>query len=142
MEKQKFSDVPVEARLQVLIDNCDERRDESYMKDLNQDELDVKRETITTNYIRLNDLDEELKDIKGGYKAKMDPLKIENKTLLEQIKTRKEKVVGMLFDFFEDGMVITYDREGECVGSRRQTPEERTKQGKLFIAHGATGSGQ
>lgn len=142
MTTTKFEEVPPENRLQVLVDNCDDRREETYLKDLGQEELDVKRESITTNYIRLNDLDEELKDIQGEFKAKMNPLKIENKNLLEQIKTRKEKVTGMLFDFYEDGLVITYDRTGEFVGSRRQNPGEKAKQAKLFIAHGATGSAE
>jgi len=142
MQKAKFDDVPVEQRINVLADNCDARREETYLKDLTQEELDIKRETITSNYIRLNDLDEELKDIQGEFKAKMNPLKIENKNLLEQIKTRKEKMTGLLFDFYEDGLVLTYDRFGEFVSSRRQTPEEKAKQAKLFIAHGATGSGE
>lgn len=140
MSKTMFADVSPEDRLRLLIDNSDDREETNYMKDLTQEELDVKRETLTTNYIKLNDLDEELTKIKGEFKLQTEPLKQENKVLLGQVKTRKEEMKGLLFHFadHEEGMMNTYDDLGELVSSRRLLPKE--KQGKLFIAHGATGT--
>ena len=142
MSKTMFADVPPEDRLRLLIDNCDSREETNYMKDLGQEELDVKRETLTANYIQINDFDEELTAIKAGFKEKTEPLKLQNKSLLTQIKTRKEEVKGIIFNFadHEGGMMNTYDEQGELISSRRLRPEE--KQAKLFIAHGKTGTGE
>lgn len=132
MEKTKFGEVPLEDRLRLLMDNCDEREEKLYMKDLSQEELDGKRETLTTNYIKISDLDDELGKIKADFKFQTDPLKTENKVLLGQVKTRKEEVKGILFHFAdqEDSMMYTYDQLGELVGSRRLLPKE--KQLKAF----------
>lgn len=142
MEKTMFADIPPEDRLRLLIDNCDDRREETYMKDLSREDLDIRMEKLTGNFIKIHDLDKELKEIKSQYKSQTDPLKLDNETLLAELKTGKAQTKGHLFEFFEDGMVNTYDAIGELVGSRRQTPVEKMKQGKLFIAHGKTGSGE
>jgi len=117
----------------MLRDNCDANEEGSYMKDLSSEELDVKREQLTTNYIELNDLDEELTKIRGEFKEKMSPLKVANKILLGQVKTRKEQVTGILFHFddLEAGIRTSYDEKGEFVSSRRLLPDER--QGRLFV---------
>ncbi|HTI94705.1 MAG TPA: hypothetical protein VL727_29140 [Puia sp.] len=129
-----------EIRLRVLVDNADKTEDGTYMKDLNQDELDAKRETLSANYIQLNDLDEELSEIKAGYKARMKPLSMENKMLLQQVKTRKEQVRGRLFTVFnhEEGMAEIYDESCEMIESRRLTPEE--KQTRLSFQKGGMAS--
>lgn len=136
MSKTMFADVPPENRLRMLMDNCDSRDETKYMKDLSQEELDVKRETLTTNYININDLDEELAIIKASFKERTEPLKQENKTLLAQVKTRKEEVKGVIFNFadHEEGMMNTFDEGGDLIQSRRLRPDER--QAKLFVAGG------
>lgn len=137
----KFHDVPADIRLQALIDNCDERREgESYMKDLTREELEIRLQKVAENCIQVNDLEEELKEVKSEFKEKIDPLKIDNKHLLGEIKNRRAKVTGLLFDFAEDGMMNTYDKDGDLVGSRRLSEEEKVRQAKLFVAHGATGT--
>lgn len=142
MQKTIFQDVPVEQRVQLLADNCDDRDETSYMKVLTQEELDIKRETLAENMITFYGLEEELKEIKEGFKLKMDPLKDANREICSQVKTGKEEVKGILFHFadHEESVMNTYDERGEFVQSRRLKPEE--KQGKLFIAHGKTGSAE
>lgn len=132
-----FEDILPEDRLRLLIDNCDNREEGPYMKELNAEELDFKRESITENYITLNDLDEDLAKVKQDFKKKTDPLKLKNKALLKEVKTRKEERKGWLFSFFnlEEGIVNIYDEKGEFISSRRLDPLERVKQAKLFIAH-------
>lgn len=133
MLKTKFSEIPKEERIQVLRDNCDASEEGSYMRELGQEELDQKREQHTDNCVKLYDLDEELDRIKGEFKEKMNPLKVENKTLLGQVKTKKEQFNGMLFHFddLEAGVRNSYDDKGEFISSRRLLPDER--QGRLFV---------
>jgi hypothetical protein len=137
-----FANVPLEQRVSVLKDNCDHAESTSYMKDLTQEELDVKRERHIDNCIDLSRMKDELKEIKDRFKESMSPLEDENKRLLIEVKTRKEEKKGWLFEFrdHEAGMVNVYDETGEFVNMRRMRPDE--KQAKLFVAHGATGSGE
>jgi len=128
-----FLEIPKEERIEMLRNNCDDSEEGTYMRDLGSDELDQKREQLTENYIKINDLDEELSQIKGEFKEKINPLKVENKGLLSEVKTRKEQVTGMLFHFddMQAGIRNTYDEKGEFVSSRRLLPNE--KQPRLFV---------
>lgn len=136
MAKTVFADVPPAQKVQVMLDNCDGHEKTSYLKDLSNEELDIKRETLTSNCIRVFKLEEEKKDVVAGFKAQIDPLKDETRMLCEQVETRKEQVSGMLFHFadHEASVMNTYDELGEFVSSRRLKPEE--KQARLFIATG------
>ncbi|MFT3679468.1 MAG: hypothetical protein QM791_04295 [Ferruginibacter sp.] len=103
-----------------------------YQKPLSEDELAARRESLADDCIKLNQLEDELKEVKDEYKDKMDPLKLANKKRLEEIKTKQTTVDGVLYHIpdFEESMMETYDGEGELVSSRRLRPEE--KQGNVF----------
>lgn len=141
MEKTMFSDVPIAERFALLRDNCTARRQESYYKDLTDEEIDQKNEGISTNCIKVFRLEEDLKQTKDRFKEQINPLKDETRELCEQVETRKERVNGDLFDFsdHEDGMMYTYNDLGEYIGSRRLTPEEKRSPG-LMVAHSRTGT--
>lgn len=141
MHQSKFADIPAEQRLQVLIDNCDERREEKYMKDLSRDELEIRLQKVAENCIKVNDLEEELKEVKSDFKRRIDPLKNDNKELLTEIKNKKAEFTGLLFDFMEDGWMNTYDKDGDLVSSRKLNEKEKAQQAKLFVAHSMTGTG-
>lgn len=136
MSKTMFADVPPEKRQQLLADNCDDHEKTSYLKDLSGEELDIKRETLSGNCIKVFHLEEELKAIKEDFKSRINPLREQTKELCKQVETRKEEVNGILFHFadHENSIMNTYDEMGEFVSSRRLRPEE--KQARLFVAHG------
>lgn len=119
---------PVE-KLRLLRDNCDDYEETRYVKPLSQEELDIKRESLADNCIEFTRLEDELKEVKTGFKTKMDPIKDENKILCQQIKTRQEETAGKLFHFnnHDDAMRYTYDESGELVASRRLRPDEKQK---------------
>lgn len=130
--KTFMPDLPPDQRLQLLKDNCDDREETTYYKDLSQDDLDIKRESLSDNLVKLSEWEDELTDIKKEHKVKSDPLKVQNKILLTEIKTRKQEVTGVLYHIADHEQVImeTYDEQGEFVSSRRLRPNE--KQPKLF----------
>lgn len=132
MSKQFMPEERPDRRLQMLRDHADKMEETKYYKDLSQDELDVKREKLTDNMIKVSDFEDTLNEIKENYKEKMDPLKRETKELLSQVKTRKELVEGTLFHLadHENSIMETYDEKGDFVSSRRLRPDE--KQPKLF----------
>lgn len=122
-------------KLQLLIDNCDDSEETSYYRDLSQDELDGRREELVDNLTQISSAEEELNEHKLTFKTLADPLKLKNKTLLVEVKTRKAKVDGRLFHIYnqEDGMRETYDETGDLVSTRRLLPNERQRR-MPFIA--------
>ncbi len=132
MSKQFAPDARPDHRLQLLKDNCDKTEETKYYKDLSPEDLDIKRERMTSGMIQLSDWEEDLNTIKDSFKEKMDPVKRESKELLYQIKTRKELVEGTLYHIADQELSVmeTYDENGDFVSSRRLRPEE--KQQKLF----------
>lgn len=132
MSKTYMPDIVPDQRLELLRANCDSMEETKYYKELTPDELDIKREELTTNLIQLSEWEDELTGIKDDFKARMKPLKDVNNDLLGQVKTRKELCSGKLFHFADhtNGLMETFDERGEFVSSRRLRPEER--QQKLF----------
>jgi hypothetical protein len=130
--KQFMPDVTPKERLMILQENAHKVEQTTYQKALSAEELAARREDLADNCIKLNTLEDELKEVKDGYKLKMDPLKISNKTLLTEIKTKQTTIDGTLFSLsnHEDGMMEVYDNEGYLISSRRLRPEE--KQGNLY----------
>jgi uncharacterized coiled-coil DUF342 family protein len=119
----------VKQRLQLLKDNCDSSEETTYFKELTQEDLDVKREVLSENLVKLSEWEDELNETKKLHKAKADPLKEQNKGLISEIKTRKQQVTGILYHIadHENSVMETYDEQGEFVSSRRLRPEEKSK---------------
>lgn len=130
--KQFMPEATLKERLMILQENAAKVEQTAYQKNLSADELAARREDLADNCIKLNALDDELKEIKDDFKLKIDPLKTKNKTLLTEIKTKQTTIDGTLYHManHEDGMMETYDQEGMLIGSRRLRPEE--KQGTIF----------
>jgi gas vesicle protein len=125
--------MPKEARKQILSDSADHIEEGvKYQKPLSTEMLDIKREQLANNAIRLSELDDALDIIKKNYKDQMDPLKRQNKDLLDEIKTKQETVEGRLYHManHQTGFMETYDHEGELISTRRLRPDER--QSHLF----------
>lgn len=114
-------------RKMILQQNADNIEQTEYLKALSPEELDVKRETLTENAIKLSEFEDEKKEAMQEFKLKMDPLAKANKELLTEIKTRQAKVDGTLYHLanHEEGMMETYDENGEMIASRRLRPDEK-----------------
>lgn len=130
--KKFMPEMDPKQRIQLLRDNCDSQEQTTYYRDLTNDELDVKREQMLENLIKLNQWEEDLNQVKAGHKMKSTPIKDENKVLLVEVKTRKQQIHGTLYNIadHENGIMETYDEQGEFVSSRRLRPDE--KQGSMF----------
>ena len=132
MSKQFMPELTQKERLMILQENAAKIEQANYQKPLSADELAARREDLADNCIKLNQFEDELKEVKDDFKLKMDPLKTSNKTLLTEIKTKQTSIDGTLFHLanHEDGMMETYDNDGFLISSRRLRPEE--KQGNVF----------
>lgn len=130
--KQFMPESTPKERLMVMQESATKVEQTTYQKSLSADELAARREDLADDCIKLNQFEDELKEIKDGFKDKMDPLKAANKLRLTEIKTKQSTVDGTLYHIanHEAGMMETYDNEGYLVSSRRLRPEE--KQGTIF----------
>lgn len=119
-------------RLMMMQENAAKVEKTTYQKSLSLEELAARREDLADNCIKLNQLEDELKEVKDDFKLKIDPLKTTNKVLLTEIKTKQSTVDGTLFHManHDDGMMETYDNDGYLISTRRLRPEE--KQTNIF----------
>lgn len=139
MSKIFMPNISAQERVQVLKNNADHIEETTYEKDLTQDELDAKREEFVDNSIKVSTLEDELNEVKATYKGKIEPVKLHNKILQQEVKTKKQKVKGVLFHManHDTGYMETYEDTGEMIASRRLRPDE--KQARLYIPPKAVG---
>jgi hypothetical protein len=121
-------------RLQALKNHADKiEENASYERDLTDDELDAKRELFVDNSIAVSKLEDELNAYKKAYKGKIEPIKIVNKGLQFEIKTKRAMEKGTLYHLAnqDSSYMETYNENGELIGKRRLRPDE--KQTRLYI---------
>lgn len=99
----------------------------TYLKHLSSEELETKREQLTDNVIKAADLDEKKKAYVDSIKAELKPLSIERRSLMAVLKTKHEEVEGKIYhiDDQEEGVMNSFNENGEFINSRRLRPEER-----------------
>lgn len=127
MAKVFMPDATPEDRLNILRNNADKIESTTYEKELTDEELDAKREEFVDNSIAVSKLEDELAEKKKEFKNKIEPLKLVNRSLQHEVKTKKKEVKGQLFHMANhiDSVMETYDETGELVSSRRLRPDEK-----------------
>ena len=130
--KQFMPNATAKERLMAMQESASKVEQTTYQKVLTPDELAARREDLADDCIKLNQFEDELKEIKDDFKSRMDPLKMANKARLTEIKTKQSSTDGTLYHIanHEDSMMETFDSEGLLISSRRLRPEE--KQGTIF----------
>lgn len=133
MQKMLFPvNTPIEDIRRILQDNADKVEQTEYLKPLTQEEMDVRREEMVENAVKLSDLSDQLKQIKADYKGKIEPLSLRQKEILQELRSKQARVDGTLYHIanHEDSIMETYDDSGIILSTRRLRPEE--KQGTIF----------
>lgn len=127
MQKIFMPDATLEERLNILRNNADKVEQTDYEKELTEEELIAKREQFVDNSIDVSKLEDELAEKKKEYKNKIEPIKLINRSLQREIKTKKKEVAGFLYYMADhvNGMMETFDETGELVSSRRLRPDEK-----------------
>lgn len=127
MAKIFMPDADPEERINILRNNADKIEQTDYEKELTEEELIAKREEFVDNSIDVSKLEDELAEKKKEYKNKIEPIKLINRSLQKEIKTKKRWVKGQLFYMADhvNGMMETWDESGELVSSRRLRPDEK-----------------
>ena len=116
----------LDARKQFLLDNADEVVEMSYSKSFDADELAKKKTELAEKSIKINDLNEAIKDYKEMVGLELKPLKEEVKNLLGDIKAKSRIVTEKCYKIVDEDerMACFYNAEGVLVSSRPATKEE------------------
>jgi hypothetical protein len=115
-----------------LKDNCDKTEQVGYMKHFTPEQLAQMKETLSEVDIKLNDVQEELKEVKADFRARIEPLADERKELLTRLKNKAEYVTEFCYKIVdcEAREVGFYSADGDLVSSRQAFADEL--QGNLF----------
>lgn len=129
MQKVLGQDInDLDARKQFLLDNADEVVEMSYSKAFDADELAKKKTELAEKSIKINDLNEAIKDYKEEVGLELKPLKEDVKNLLGDIKAKSrivtEKCYKIVDEDEDERMACFYNAEGVLVSSRPATKEE------------------
>lgn len=118
-----------EARKQFLADNADGVEKKVYMRQYTPEELLKLKESLSETCIKINDIEEELKEIKKEFKERIDPLLEAKKKTLEGLKNKAELVEENCYKFVDDEAreVGFYNENGDLIESRPAYSEELQK---------------
>jgi hypothetical protein len=95
-----------------------------------RDETIEMKDQISTNLIKINDLKDELDEIKEQFKASINPMEKENKRLLMDIRLgfRDQELNVYLVPDYDNKIMELYDDEGTKVGERKMMMSEYQQQ--------------
>ena len=115
-----------EARKQFLADNADAVEKKEYMRHFTPEELLKKKESLSETCISINDVEEELKQLKQEYAEKLKPLLETKKRVLGELKKKAELVNEDCYKFIdaEAREVGYYNQNGDLIESRPAYSEE------------------
>lgn len=115
-----------EERRQFLADNADAVEKKEYMRHFTTEELLKKKEGLSETCISINDIEEELKEIKKEYAEKLKPLVKRKKRVLGELKKKAELVEEDCYKFIdaEAREVGFYNANGDLIESRPAYSEE------------------
>lgn len=111
----------------ILTGDADRRiSDYSYLKTLTREEIRKEEEILIDLAVKLSDLENDFKSVKIEHKAKIDPVKKDYTTILDNIRSGKKLVSEEVFIFFDRDKKIAdfYNSEGIMVHSRPMEAEE------------------
>lgn len=103
MQKVLGQDIKdLDERKQFLLDNADEVVEMDYSKAFDADELAKKKTELAEKSIKINDLNEAVKDYKAEVNLELKPLKEDVKELLGDIKAKSRVVSEKCYKFVDE----------------------------------------
>lgn len=108
-------------------DLADKIENFSYMRKFSPEEISEMKDTLTSKVIEVKRLESELKAYNDSIKQQMKPEKESINTLAVNLKNKAKLVTESCYVEFdrESGIAYIYNTDGEQVGHRAMTIEER-----------------
>src|SRR5690554_1408326 len=120
MDKYVMQNESPEKRLEYLKSTADQVVDETYYQRLDEPELAEKRTLFTASALKIEDFEEQKREMLEQFKEELKPLKSEFKSLASEIRTGFTEKKGKLFVFVdrETRMAYFYDEKGEMIETK------------------------
>lgn len=129
MKETMLTELPIEERKQVLKDSCDQIVEISYIRKFNQNEKNRKREILADVSIEISEIQNDLREIRADYKARLKPLEETKSNIIDEIKAGGEYIKGECYKFIDtdEGKVGYYSPEGYLLEQRDMRPDEKQR---------------
>lgn len=107
--------------------NATETRNDEYTRLLTPDEVTAKQVEQSQSVIKLEETENEYKDIRTDFTAKIKSNKKQIKELSKVIRRKAIDDFGTIYRFrdFENMRIVEFTQFGQEIENRRMTPEER-----------------
>jgi len=130
MKKQKeayFKGLSPIERQTALKENAVESYTKSVVRNFSEDDLSEMKDRLSETCINLNDVELEKKDLNAEINARIKAIKVQRGTLLRDLKNKYYENQETVFDIDdqEEGIMYTFDQEGNVLSTRKLTPKER-----------------
>jgi hypothetical protein len=114
----------------ALLNLATVKQKEIIRHEFSSEEMAEMKDQISTNLIKLNDLNDELDEVKAEYKGKTTPLEKENKRLLMDIRLgfRDQELEVYLVPDYDNRIMELYNDDGNKVGERKMMMSEYQQQ--------------
>jgi len=119
-------------KIELLRANCRSSEFTQIKIYFSQDDLDEMKSNLSELCIEKDGNEDELKELSKGLRDKIKEQSGRIKALLKLLKDKYEYQTQEVFDFDdqENGLMLTYNYNGELINSRKLRPQER--QTKMF----------
>lgn len=126
MDIQKLKDLPAD-ELENVLQEATVVRDQTYYRPMDPAEVSIVENEHSIAAIERSYLEEEIKEAKAEFKARMEPIAGRCSDAIEQLKTKMRKITGDLYILadYDNKMMHTLDNRGNVINSRQMKPEER-----------------
>lgn len=126
MEKALFQNYDADRRREMLADNAVSCEEKTFMKMFDADQLATRKEALADISVKINVLEQKIKDYKEEINVDLKPLKADRERVIADIKAKGEQVTEKCYKMVdeEEGMVYFYSGDGFLRESRPATREE------------------
>lgn len=107
-----------EKRLEYLNSTADSVVHEKYYERLSEQELGNARAEFTSNRLKIDDIQEQKKDVLAQFKEELKPLEELHKELSSQVRQGFVEKEGKLYKFIESKMAYFYNSKGELIETK------------------------
>lgn len=127
MENTIYQNVPLSERIEMLKANCHSTEQEQTKVFFSEDDLAEMKSRLAEESIERNSLENDLKDLSAGIRRNIKDKTSKIKSFLVLLKDKYELQMQPVyhFDDQQNGVMLTYNQEGELIGTRKLRPNER-----------------
>lgn len=129
MDVYKLKNLPQSERETILIGESATVEEQTYLIPIDEPELSVIKDDLSMASVKKAYIDEEIRQAKEEFKARLEPLVDKISESIESLKSRSKKVTGKVYSLpdFENKMMHAVDSLGNVLNSRPLKPEERQR---------------